>query len=126
MAFTYDETTRKISMPPGDTASIHVKIDWAGLSDGDAVLFAIVDRTGEDLLVKAADVTGGEAEIRLCNHDTRDIEPGNYKWQLRIVTSPARDDNGNVIADECGDHVLSVFGGDSMPVFRMERGGARV
>ena len=132
MAFTFDEETRKISMPPGDTGNIWLEIDWPAMKAGDAVIFAIVSRREGDMLLKAAEVEQDaesglyRAHIRLCNHDTRDIEPGTYNWQVRLVTDPVRDENGNVIADECTDNVISVFGGDSMPVFRMERKGGRV
>lgn len=133
MAFTFDETNNMIRMPPGDTGDLWIEVEWAVLREGDAVLFAIVNRRGEDLMCRAADVaieTGEDgtrlarAHIRLCNHDTRDLEPGTYYWQLRIVTSPARDEQGNVIADECSDHVISVF--DDMPVFKLMKKGARV
>ena len=126
MPFTFDEATYKISMPPGDTGDLFIEVEW----DTDkevAAVFAIVDRrTGEDVMKKAAEVSNGVAHIRLCNRDTRDIEPGTYAWQLRLITSPARDDDGNVIADECADDVVSAFGGDSMPAFRLEKKGARV
>ena len=124
----FDAETLKISMPPGDTGNLWVEIDWAVIRPGDAVVFAIVDkRSGTDLMVKAAEIAdGNRALIRLCNHDTRELEAGNYNWQLRIVTGPGKDAEGNVEADDCEDHVVSVFSGDNMPVFRLERRGAHV
>lgn len=126
MAFVFDEKTRAIQMPAGDTADIPVQIEWDGLKDGDAVVFAVFDPKTDsgDLVLRSADVVGGRANIRLCNHDTRDVPPGHYKWNLRIVTSPARDADGNVIADECSDSVITVF--DAPPSFRLTRGGAYV
>lgn len=127
MAFSYDEATRKISMPPGDTGDIYFRVEWDTHGKEAAVLFAIVNRrTGEDMLIKAAEIADGAAHIRLCNHDTRDIEPGEYRWQVRLITSPAKDEDGNIIADECTDDVVSVFSGDGMPVFKIEKKGARV
>ena len=126
MPFQFNSETRGIVMAAGDTADLYVSVDWAGLADGDAVLFAICDRRGSDLMVKAADVAGGKAHVRLCNHDTRDLDAGRYKWQLRIVTSPARDESGSVIADACTDDVISVFDSDELPAFRLTRTGARV
>lgn len=126
MPFQFDQETRAIELAAGDTADLYIAVDWDGLTDGDAVLFAICDRRGDDLLVKAADVADGKAHVRLCNHDTRDLDAGRYKWQLRIVTSPARDDAGNVIADECTDNVISVFDDGELPAFRLTRTGARV
>lgn len=126
MPFRFYERKRAIELAAGDTADLYIAVDWAGLADGDAILFAICDWRGEDLLVKAADVTDGRAHVRLCNHDTRDLDAGRYKWQLRIVTSPARDESGSVIADACTDDVISVFDNDSLPDFRLTRTGARV
>ena len=54
------------------------------------------------------------------------MKPGVYAWQLRLVTSPARDEDGNIIADECTDDVVSVFSGEAMPEFVLEKRGARV
>ena len=127
MPFTFDEATYRISMPPGDTGNLFFDVEWDTHEKEAVVIFAIVNRrTGKDVLLKTAEVADGRAHIRLCNHDTRDLEPGTYNWQARLVTSPAKDEDGNVIADECTDDVDSVFDGDNMPVFRLERGGARV
>ena len=125
MPFSYDEQTNAITMAAGDTATIGVSVEWEKLTVGDVVLFAVFDPNQlEDLLCKVAEIEEGNAVIRLCNHDTRDIEPGRYKWNLRIVTSPAIDENGNVVADECTDDVITAF--DTPPMFRITRGGARV
>ncbi len=125
MPFTFDAETYDITMACGDTAFIAVDIDWDKLRPGDVVLFAIFDRmTGEDKLVKAIEIENGRANIRLCNHDTRDLPTGRYKWNLRIVTSPAYGEDGSVIADECSDEVVTVF--NDLPNIRLTKGGARV
>jgi hypothetical protein len=126
MAFVFDEKTQAIRMPAGDTADIPVTVEWDGLRDGDAVVFAIFDPKEEsgDLVVRSAELVDGCAVIRLCNHDTRDVPPGHYRWNLRIVTGPARDAEGRVIADECSDSVITVF--ETPPSFRLTRGGAYV
>lgn len=126
MPFTFDEETYKISMPPGDTGDIYIDLEWDTQAKEAAVVFAIVSRRAGDVLLKAAEIEDGKAHIRLCNHDTRDLNPGAYSWQLRLVTSPARDETGNIIADECTDDVISVFSGGSMPAFVLEKKGARV
>lgn len=114
-------------MPPGDTGDIYLEIDWqnADLSDA-AIVFGVVDRDGSDVVLKQGDIADGKTHIRICNHDTRDLEPGTYRWQLRIVTNPALDGDGNVIADDCSDNVVSVFSGNSLPKFILEKKGARV
>ena len=127
MAFVFDTQTGNITMPTGDTGDIHVNVNYDELKEGDAVLFAVFDKydkTGGDLLIKTADIVDGKAHIRLCNADTRNLAAGAYKWQLRIVTDPARDENGNIIADECTDNVISVF--QTPPTFKLTRGGAYV
>ena len=127
MPFMFDETTKKISMPPGDTGDLYIEVEWEANGKETAAVFAIVDtRYGKDLMIKAAEIVDGKAHIRLCNHDTRDLKPGTYAWQLRLVTSPARDEEGNIIADECTDDVISVFSGEEMPEFVLEKKGARV
>lgn len=123
MPFAFDSETKAIVMAAGDTATIGVNVQWDRLKAGDVVLFAVFDSSG-DLLCKAAEITDGQARIRLCNHDTRDIAPGKYKWNLRIVTGPAKDESGNVYADDCSDEVITVF--DSPPAFKITQGGARV
>lgn len=125
MPFVFDTETYDITMACGDTAFIAVDIDWDKLNPGDVVLFAIFDRsTGKDKLVKTVEIEEGCANIRLCNHDTRDVEAGKYKWNLRIVTSPSFGEDGSVAADECTDEVVTVF--NSPPNFKLTRGGARV
>ena len=112
-------------MATGDTANIWVDVEWDKIAPGDVLLFAIFDpsETG-DLVCKPAEIVDGTAHIRLCNHDTRDIEPGRYKWNLRLITSPVYDEEGNVRVDECSDDVITVF--DTPPSFRLTRGGAYV
>ncbi len=127
MPFRFDEASNKISMPPGDTGDLHFEVEWDTNGKKAAILFAIVDnRMGIDALLKSAEIADGKAHIRLCNHDTRDMKPGTYSWQLRLITSPARDEAGNIIADSCTDDVISVFSGDRMPEFILEKKGARV
>lgn len=125
MPFAYDESTNAITMAAGDTADIAVYVSWDRLAPGDILLFAVFNpKQSGDKLIKPAEIADGQARIRLCNHDTRDMEPGRYKWNLRIVTGPAADENGSVIADECTDDVLTVF--DSPPAFKLTRGGGYV
>ena len=125
MPFAYDTSNNQITMATGDTATITALVDWDKVTAGDVILFAIFDNsTGEDKLCKPVEIVDGEAVIRLCNHDTRDIPAGRYKWNLRIVTDPVYDEGGNVRVDECTDDVITVF--DSPPNIKLTNGGARV
>ena len=124
MPFALDESSRAITMACGDTANFWADVEWDRLAEGDVLLFAIFDPDEGDLLVKPVEIEDGQAHIRICNHDTRDIEPGRYKWNLRLVTSPVYDEEGNVRVDECTDDVITVF--DNPPSIRLARGGAYV
>lgn len=125
MPFFYDAAENEITMPVGDTAEIYISIDWHKLAPGDVVIFGLSSKkSGEDIFRKAAEIVEGKAVIRLCNADTRDLPPGKYLWQLRIVTNPARDEEGNVIADDCGDDVISVF--DEASIFKLIKDVPRV
>lgn len=125
MPFSFDEATLAITMAAGDTANIWVDVEWEDLSDSDVLLFAIFDPSDlNDIVRKTVEIKDGIARIRLCNHDTRDVEPGRYKWNLRLITSPVYDEEGNIRVDECTDEVITVF--DTPPSFRLTRGGGRV
>lgn len=125
MPFAYDTTDNSITMAVGDTATITAIVEWENLAPGDVILFAIFDRTtGEDKLCKPVEIKDEQAVIRLCNRDTRDIPAGRYKWNLRIVTDPVYDEEGNVRVDECTDDVITVF--NDPPNIRLTIGGARV
>ena len=125
MPFMYNTETNAIKMAVGDTGGFSVRVSWDRLSNGDVILFAIFDPGADgDLLCKPIEIEDGRAYVRICNHDTRDIEPGRYKWNLRIVTSPVRDEEGNVRVDECTDDVITIF--DIPPTIQLTRGGAVV
>ncbi len=124
--FTLDTETNKITMEPGDTGGFKVEVNWVNFTGEMALVLGVCDSNGDDVLVKSWPIENGAAHVDFCNHDTRDIEPGNYKWQLRIVTNPEYDEDGNVIAKDCEDKVISVFDGDKKPPFRLAKKGARV
>lgn len=124
MPGNYDESTRQITLPCGDTFDLWIDVEWDALTEGDVILFAVYNSSGEDVLIKAAEIEDGTAHIRICNHDTRDIAAGRYKWNLRLVTDPERDESGNVYAADCSDNVITVF--DTPPTFKLWKGGAYV
>ena len=127
MPISLNEKDYTISMPPGDTGDIYLEIEWKNVDlSNAAIVFGVCDSSGDDILLKQGDIVDGKTHIRFCNRDTRDLEPGNYKWQMRIVTDPATDENGKVIADDCSDDVVSVFNGNKKPKFILENRGARV
>lgn len=126
MAGSYDPVARKIELPSGDTMTIRVNVKNDGY---DAVIFSIFNKKeGLDLLRLAAPIQDGQAVIRVSNQDTRDLEPGKYKWQLRFVSDPEYDDAGNIIANDDADDVVSMFGSEALPLpdFILRRDGAYV
>jgi len=125
MAYVFDPETRKITLPAGDTMDFRIRTN----GEFDALIFAVYNRTtGEDLVLVPVEIENGYAHVRLANRHTRDVPAGNYKWNLRMVSDPERDENGNIIADEDSDNVLTVFGPDneSIPNFTIRRNGAYV
>ena len=125
MPFSFDEATHAITMAAGDTANMLIHVEYKELSAGDVLVFAIFDPSDlNDIVRKTVEIKDGIARIRLCNHDTRDVEPGRYKWNLRLITSPIYDEEGNIRVDECTDEVITVF--DTPPSFKLTRGGGRV
>ena len=126
MAYVFDPETRKITLPAGDTMNYRVHTN----GEFDVVIFAVYNRsTGQDVVTVPAEIdANGNAEIRLANRHTRDVPAGNYKWNLRLVSDPEYDENGNIIADEDSDNVLTVFGpdNDNIPIFTIRRNGAYV
>ena len=125
MPFRFDAHDNSIRMACGDTADISINISWSRLSQRDVILFAVFDKNdGKDLVCKSAEIIDGMAYIRLCNHDTRDIPEGRYKWNLRIVTDPEYDENGNVCVEDCSDNVITVF--SNPPTFSLSKGGGYV
>ena len=111
MAYSYDESTHKIIIPRGDTATIHLTITGGGVTDGDAVLFRVRNRSkGEWTVSKLAMVTDGSATIRLTSEDTRLLSPRyRYGWTIGVVTDPDTDENGEPIANDATDNVLTAY-----------------
>jgi hypothetical protein len=125
MAYVFDPETRKVTISAGDTMDLGVRTN----GKYDAVIFAVYDRAAkQDLLTVPAQIEGGTAHIRLANRHTRDLPEGRYKWNLRMVSDPEYDENGNVIADEDSDNVMTVFGPENadIPDFVIRRTGAYV
>ena len=64
--------------------------------------------------MKTFDVADGRVVIELLNEDTEKLEPGEYLWDLRLMTNPEYTQAGAVIAGE-NSTVLSVFSGGKLP-----------
>ena len=122
----YNTVTNEIDMYCGDTGTLPVKVEWNTMPDDTMILFAVFDENGDgkvDLIKKPIELIDGVGKIRLCNKDTRDIDPGVYRWQLRVVTGAEIDAQGNIVAD-CSDDVHSWF--KPAPKFRLLRAGGYI
>lgn len=126
MPYKYDPDTRSITISAGDTMDFSVNVSG---KDFDAAVFAAYNpTTGEDVFTVPADLAAGKCNIRLAARHTRDVPAGKYKWNIRLVSDPGRDEDGNIVADNDSDNVLSVFGPDknTIPDFVIRRTGAYV
>ena len=126
MPYTFDPDTHKIVLPVGDTMDFVINVT----SDAyHAIVFAIYNRAdGTDLLRVPAEIVDGAAHIRLATEHTRDLEPGKYKWNLRLVTNPEYDENGNIMLQDITDDAMTVFGPENseIPDIVLVRNGGRV
>lgn len=111
MAYEYNETNRKITIPRGDTATINFTVEGGGVTDGDAILFRVRNRSRNTwALTKQALITNGAAAIRLTSADTRGLSSGQrYGWTVGMVSDPDTDAEGNPIADDDTDNVLTAY-----------------
>jgi hypothetical protein len=126
MPYKYDPETRAITISAGDTMDFSVNVSG---KDYDAAVFAAYNpTTGEDVVVVPAELKSGKCSIRLATRHTRDVPAGKYKWNIRLVSNPGKDEEGNIVADDDSDNVLSVFGPDNsaIPDFVVRRTGAYV
>lgn len=126
MPYTFDEITLDVVLPVGDTMQFCVNVANDAYH---VVIFAIYDRNdGADILRVPVEIVDGAANIRLTSAHTRDLPAGRYKWNLRLVSDPEYDENGNVIVEDESDNVVTVFGpeNDAIPNIKLVKNGGRV
>ncbi len=122
MAFLFDEGSKKITLPLGDTMNLSVKITSGLYADGDTVMFALSDSEGKDAICKAFTISDGKCTIRLNSADTADMEAGSYTWNIRLVHT-AETVDGKIQIDDT-DEVLTLF--NKPPRFVLVDGGCDV
>lgn len=112
-----------LALPRGDTALLRVQIAGAQLGDADRAVFAVYDRFEErELLRKTAAISGGAAAFALKNADTKDIAPGRYRYDVRVVRDPVYE-AGEIAG---GREVHSLFAAGGLPAIDIEEVGAHV
>ena len=118
--YTLDPVTKELVVPSGDTVQFLLKLtDLDGNPliqpiDGVAV-FAVCEKSTRGTFSpfdgRKIDIVDNTVTVRLPNKFTRRITQGNYYWDIRIVTDPEIDDDGNVTAEDDTDEVHSLFAG---------------
>lgn len=127
--FKIDTETKAITLPTGDTLDLTLTLKTSGqaaaIPPGSAAVFGICQPRSsgayEYVFRKTFKITGNVVPIRLTNADTRDLRPGTaYAWDVRIVTDPEYDEQGNACCGDDTDAVLSIFSGTTdMPSFHL-------
>lgn len=132
-----DEYTNTMRMAQGDTDTITLTLTD---EQGDPLpsqltgvgIFAIcqLSATGQpsDIAWLVATITNNTVTFDVPNSMTRDVPAGSYRWDMRIVTDPEYDDDGNVIAEDASDQVHSIFAGTEagMPLLELKGAAYRV
>lgn len=89
---------KKITITKGDTAALTIRATNRTFASVDRALFTITNKAGTDVLFREAyPLTDGAFTVEFRNDQTDDFSPGSYKWQVRYVINPTRDDNTNDI-----------------------------
>lgn len=113
-----DPDNLAITCPQGDTGLVLVKLtdpDGAPLPPIDGVaVFAVAEkaRVGVGYIQRswrAVPIVDNTATILITNAMSRRLEPGEYFWDVRIVTDPEYNEDGDVIAEDDSDEVHSLF-----------------
>lgn len=131
MALILDPETLKIICPSGDTGMFTVTfetVDGTPLESpiSGVAVFAVCKQITRSAAynTKARSepipIVDNTATVLITPGFSRQIEPGEYNWDIRIITDPAYDEEtGQIITDENTDEVHSLFatrqGG--MPVY---------
>lgn len=111
MAFQYDNGTNKITCPRNNSGTLEVSVTGMELGAKDVMEFYIRDiardsRIWEKVLHPDTD---GKCVFTLNSRDTDLIPPGKYRWNLRIVTAPVYDGDGNLTVAEDSANSITVF-----------------
>jgi hypothetical protein len=95
----------------------NVDIQGGEFPAGTVAVFG-VKNAKRTVLSKVFTIVDNRVVVRLTNADTRNLPTGKYNWDIRIVTDPEYDEEGNVRAEDDSDDVISIFSG-SMPLFEI-------
>lgn len=121
---------KTITCPAGDTGLFLVQLfdqdDQPLLLPSDGVaIFAVAERTSEksgfvNRTARRVDTVDNTVTVWLPSSLTRKLTPGgSYYWDIRLVSDPDTDEEGNIVALDDSDEVTSVYAGrpEGMPKF---------
>ena len=81
----------KITITKGDTAALTVRATNKTFASADRAIFTIATRGGEIVYEQEYALNNGAFTVTLTNAITDQWNPGNYRWQVRYVVTPTRD-----------------------------------
>lgn len=123
------KTDGQLVVPKGDTVILKVNINGRPFPDGTVAVFGVCNAAkSATVLYKTFPVVENCIVVHLTNADTRMLQAGKYRWDIRLVSNPEYDEDGSVRCDDDSDEVLSVFSGNGngMPVFEVTEVAASV
>lgn len=108
--FDVNRETGYIDMHRGDTGAFTIRFTGYTLTSNDRVLVTFKSQTGTE--IKKAYYTPENNRIRILfrNPETDYLEPGDFKWDARVIIDPEYDENGNVV-EGTGEEAEIVDGG---------------
>ena len=102
--FLVDGITRMIKLTRGDTGSVLVDADRQFPDDARAIL-TVKDRWfGRVAIKKVLIPNNGDFSATLLSNDTEDLQPGLYRWEVRIILHPYYNSDGEIVN---GDQIIS-------------------
>ena len=122
MSILVNGETRQITMPVGDTGTFVIELDVTEPVSGLAV-FAICKKTTsryETVHQDAVEVVDNSVTIYMKNADTEALAPGEYFWDVRILSDPETDaETGNTVETDAIGTVTSLFALEGLPKFTL-------
>ena len=118
-----DTATGRITCPIGDTGLFTINLtDASGGALEDNLtgvgIFAVADkRLMNTYIAKAVPIVDNSITVHLTNADTRSLTAGTHCWDVRIVTDPEYDNDGNVVCEDDTDEVHSLYSAIGLPEF---------
>ena len=124
-SLTIDPATGRIMLPVGGTGSFIARLSFDEEieinKDDCIVLFSMskaknigVQQHRAAIITKRLELNVDEegelyVQVTFVNADTRELKPGNYVWDLTIITDPETLDDGSVVVEDDSDNVIPIF-----------------